>query len=40
MGSVVNTNLKDDCTTLNKSTLIYESDTKVNRILKKKYFNN
>jgi sugar O-acyltransferase (sialic acid O-acetyltransferase NeuD family) len=40
MGSVINTNLKNNCTTLNKSTLIYDSDSRVNRILKKKYFEN
>jgi hypothetical protein len=39
MGSIVNSNLKNDSTTINKSTLVYESDSKINRILKKKYFN-
>ena len=40
MGSVVNSNLKNDSTTINKSTLVYESDSKVNIMLKKKYFKN
>ena len=35
MGSVVNSNLKNDSTTINKSTLVYESDSKVNIMLKK-----
>ena len=39
MGSIVNSNLKKDSTTINKSTTIYDSDSKVNKILKKKYFN-
>lgn len=38
MGSIINNNLKNDCTTINKSTLIYDKDNKVNKILKKKYF--
>lgn len=38
MGSMISSNLKNDCTTVNKSTLVYESDSKINRILKKKYF--
>ena len=38
MGSIVNTNIKNDSTTINKSTVIYNSDSKINRILKKKYF--
>ena len=40
MGSVINSNLKNDSTTINRSTSIYESDSKINRILKKKYFSN
>ncbi len=40
MGSIINSNLKNDCTTINKSTLIYDSESKVNKILKKKYFKN
>lgn len=40
MGSVINSNLKNDSTTVNKSTSIYDSDSKVNKILKKKYFEN
>ena len=40
MGSAVNSNLKNDSTTVNKSTLVYESDSKVNKLLKKKYFKN
>ena len=38
MGSNITNNLKNDCTTVNSSTKIYESDTKVNRLLKKKFF--
>jgi len=38
MGSIVNVNLKNDSTTINKSTLVYESDSKINRMIKKKYF--
>ena len=40
MGSIVNSDLKDDSTTVNKSTEYYDSNSKVNRILKKKYFSN
>ena len=40
MGSIVNSNLKDDSTTVNKSTVYYDSNSRVNRILKKKYFSN
>ena len=39
MGSIVNSNLKDDSTAVNKSTSYYDSDSKVNRILKNNYFN-
>ncbi len=38
MGSVINSNLKNDCTTINKSTITYDSESKINKILKKKYF--
>ncbi len=40
MGSVINSNLKNDSTTVNKSTEIYNSESKINRLLKKKYFCN
>jgi len=39
MGSVIGSNLKSDSTSVNKSTTIFESDSKINRMLKKKYFN-
>ena len=38
MGSIINSNLKNDSTTINKATTVYDSDSKVNRMLKKKYF--
>ena len=38
MGSAISTNLEDDSTSINKSTSIYDSDSKINRVLKKKYF--
>ena len=38
MGSVITNNLKSDSTTLNASTKIYNSDTKMNRLIKKKFF--
>tara|TARA_B100001540_G_scaffold27498_1_gene23139 strand:+ start:1653 stop:2327 length:675 start_codon:yes stop_codon:yes gene_type:complete len=39
MGSIITNDLKNDSTTLNSSTKIYESDSKINRLLKKKFFN-
>lgn len=39
MGSIISSNIKNDCTTVNKSTQIYDANSKINRILKKKYFN-
>ena len=35
MGSIVNSNLKNDSTTINKSTEVYASDTRINKVLKK-----
>tara|TARA_B100000242_G_C43027326_1_gene478404 strand:- start:480 stop:1163 length:684 start_codon:yes stop_codon:yes gene_type:complete len=40
MGSIISSNLKSDCTTINKSTEIYDSNSRVNKSLKKKYFEN
>ena len=40
MGSVINVNLRNDSTSVNRSTEIYDSKSKINRILKKKYFKN
>lgn len=39
MGSIVNSNLKPDSTTVNKSTEVYDANSRVNKILKNKYFN-
>ncbi len=38
MGSNITNNIKRDSTTINSSTKVYESDTKMNRLLKKKFF--
>ncbi len=38
MGSMISSDIKNDSTTVIKSTLIYDSESKVNRVLKKKYF--
>ena len=40
MGSVINSNLKNGSTTVNKSTEIYKSDNRISKVLKKKYFDN
>ena len=40
MGSIVNSNLKNDSTTINKSTEVYASDSRINKVLKNKYFDN
>jgi len=40
MGSVITSNIKNDSTSVNNSTKIYDSESKINRILKKKYFKN
>ena len=35
MGSVINSNLKNGSTTVNKSTEIYKSDNRISKVLKK-----
>ncbi len=38
MGSVVTNNINNNSTTINSSTQVYDSETKINRLIKKKFF--